>query len=704
MTLRNAIPRAVLTALALTVVAAPARGETFFIREFGQTGSGTGQFRSPEGITTTLSGEVLVTDGLRNRVLRFDAAGAFLGEFGQSGSGVGQFKFPTGIVEMPTGELLVTDATRERVLRFDAAGTFLGEFGQSGSGTGEFSVPFSVAATPSGEVLVADRGRDRVLRFDAGGTFLGEFGQSGSGVGQFTNPRGVAALPTGEILVADESRFRVMRFGAGGTFLDEFGQSGSGAGQFGSLFGIAATPSGEVLVADAVRDRVLRFDAGGTFLGEFGQSGSGVGQFDTPIGVATAETGMTSVTDAGRDRVLQFFDVRDFVAGTLDFSADGLMGRDDAEVGAGRILGQDLVLENGMGLDVAGELTIFNGGTLERDGGTLEVENLTLDGGRFLWSGDQEVGDELNIGGGSSLAVDDSRRLQVGGDVTIDSISNPFGVTENGTLSVLGTSFETPGDVTVFGELRLLGANAAVRAETISVEPGGLLAGRGAIETRELLDIAGVLAMTAGPTDVFGDVDITGTVAVGGNGTLTFFDDVNHDGTRFELASGSTAVFFGELTGSGDFQGSGSVEIFGDLRPGASPGIMEFGGDLMLGASSSTSIELFGTDLIDRLFVLGDASLGGTLDVRALDGFTLSPGDSFLFLSIDGLRTGTFLNAAEGDVVLSHGGVDLQLTYFGGDGNDLVLFAAIPEPSTLVLVGLAVPVLVLGRRVLRRRA
>jgi hypothetical protein len=72
--------------------------------------------------------------------------------------------------------------------------------------------------------------------------------------------------------------------------------------------------------------------------------------------------------------------------------------------------------------------------------------------------------------------------------------------------------------------------------------------------------------------------------------------------------------------------------------------------------------------------IAGDAALAGMLTVSLIDDFTLSRGDSFEIIDISGARSGIFSGLAEGDTVGNFGGLDLTITYAGGDGNDVTLF------------------------------
>ena len=78
---------------------------------------------------------------------------------------------------------------------------------------------------------------------------------------------------------------------------------------------------------------------------------------------------------------------------------------------------------------------------------------------------------------------------------------------------------------------------------------------------------------------------------------------------------------FGALSGNG-VGGAGTKFLEGDARPGASPGIMAFGGDVVMGPFSTTEIEIAGTTAgseYDQITVANNLTLDGTLAVSLLN-------------------------------------------------------------------------------------
>ena len=149
------------------------------------------------------------------------------------------------------------------------------------------------------------------------------------------------------------------------------------------------------------------------------------------------------------------------------------------------------------------------------------------------------------------------------------------------------------------------------------------------------LNNAGQMAFSGGNADIHGDVtNSTGAriVTSGAGSVTTFFDDVIHNGLEIFTGAGASTVVFGGLTGAGPFTGTGTVYFIGDLRPGASPANVSFGGNVVLGSFARTVIEIGGTisgAQHDRLTVAHTLSLGGVLEVQLINGFVPSIGQNF---------------------------------------------------------------------------
>jgi hypothetical protein len=138
----------------------------------------------------------------------------------------------------------------------------------------------------------------------------------------------------------------------------------------------------------------------------------------------------------------------------------------------------------------------------------------------------------------------------------------------------------------------------------------------------------------------------------------------------------STAVILGEFSGLGGFIGGGDMFALGDLRPGASPASVLMDGNVFLGSTTDTFIELSGLRIgeFDQMVVTGDLFLGGDLFVELLGDFALGYNMQFEIVDVRGVLSGQFTGTGEGDLVGNYGGHDLFVSYVGGDGNNVALF------------------------------
>ncbi len=181
------------------------------------------------------------------------------------------------------------------------------------------------------------------------------------------------------------------------------------------------------------------------------------------------------------------------------------------------------------------------------------------------------------------------------------------------------------------------------------------------------------------------------SIITGGAGITTFYDDVVHNGAEIRTNAGARTVFFGAQSGAGAFTGLGTVEYNGDARPGNSPALVYYEGDVEFSFTSRLHIELGGQfpgSGYDQLSVFGNVYLAGRLIV-SLDHFTPDFGDVFRIIDNRGVNPvmGTFQGLPEGSTFLVNG-VEMQITYMGGTGNDVELtLTAIPEPGTFLLLG-----------------
>ena len=108
----------------------------------GTPGSGPNQFNAPSGIVVADNGNIFVTDGhgdnTNNRVMQFSSDGAFIRSWGQTGYGPGEFRTLHAIAIDSRGRVFVADRSNNRIQIFDQDGNFLASWNQFGRPSGIF--------------------------------------------------------------------------------------------------------------------------------------------------------------------------------------------------------------------------------------------------------------------------------------------------------------------------------------------------------------------------------------------------------------------------------------------------------------------------------------------------------------------------------------------------------------------------------------
>ncbi|XAM00624.1 PEP-CTERM sorting domain-containing protein [Phycisphaeraceae bacterium D3-23] len=375
--------------------------------------------------------------------------------------------------------------------------------------------------------------------------------------------------------------------------------------------------------------------------------------------------------------------------------------------------------------------------TLSLNGGTITAENAVTVTDTGVLTGDGAVGGDVDNFG--TVLADN---LTVAGTLHNFNLIAGSGrinaeVTNDGRIEAIGTA-SAPAELRFDGEVRN--------------RPGtGLIVSRNStLRFNAGLTNHGALAVSFGTSDMFGDIDNTGSIVLSGGSNTTFYDDVTNNGGIVVAAAGnatSTAVFFGDVSGAGSITGGGNVFLHGDLRPGNSPAAVHHDAHLFLMATATTQIELGGTtpgSQHDQINNLKSTTLGGTLDIQLINGFDPAQGETFDIFNLatssgtfadillplldsglgwhlgklytDGelhvelagdLNQDGFVGAADLDLLLAHWGESaLAFDYAAGDASgdglvgqaDLAIVQAnfgagtpggnVPEPGSLALLAL----------------
>jgi len=112
------------------------------------------EFCGTTDIAFAPSGRIFISDGYANaRILEYNAKGKRVREWGEPGTGPGQFHLPHGIAIDAQNILYVADRENGRIQRFSLDGKYIGEWGDLGK-------TFSLKITPAGELWIGTQPRN----------------------------------------------------------------------------------------------------------------------------------------------------------------------------------------------------------------------------------------------------------------------------------------------------------------------------------------------------------------------------------------------------------------------------------------------------------------------------------------------------------------------------------------------------------------
>ncbi|HET6517815.1 MAG TPA: HYR domain-containing protein [Nitrosopumilaceae archaeon] len=271
--------------------------------QWGESGNRDGEFYNPQNIAIDSDGNVYVTDLGNRRVQQFDNNGVFLKSWGSSGSGAGQFNSISGIA-VDENSVYVVDNQLNKIQKFDLNGTFVTQWGTQGTSPGQFMYPNGITIGTNSTILVVDSGNNRIQQFTSDGEFMMTFGSSGSALDQFISPMGITTDADGNIYVSDPSSNRIKKFNSTGNFIEAFGPNSAGIPL--RPHGMQIDPKGNLYVADGDNNRILRLDPTGMTLTSFGTMGTNPGQFKIAKDVALDKSGYLFVVDSNGHRIQKF--------------------------------------------------------------------------------------------------------------------------------------------------------------------------------------------------------------------------------------------------------------------------------------------------------------------------------------------------------------------------------------------------------------
>lgn len=358
-------------------------------------------------------------------------------------------------------------------------------------------------------------------------------------------------------------------------------------------------------------------------------------------------------------------------------------------------------------------------GTLKASGGDLywNVPNGSGSGTLTAASGSNLViqGRFTGSGSGAVVGSDAGGTVYLGGDGTLAGVFRRLdltlagdynhpqtlaGVTTSGSASFTNGFANLMGANTLGGTTTISGSILYVNdGASLDVAAGGTLSGNGTVKRNTAnasSTIDGSVSVSSGTLE-FDPQRITnnGLLSAKSGATLNLGGVVTQNAGQIS-ADGTVAFVQGAMVNGGSIQGNGLItgnltNAGGILAPGHSAGTLTLNGNYVQGGAATYAEQIggTGTSLFDRFVVNGRASLGGSLDISLLNGFSTTVGDTFRILTATSGVTGTY-----------SGGYDPTAwrVVYGSTYVDLVNLRAVPEPAPFAALGLGALVLLRRRR------
>jgi autotransporter-associated beta strand protein len=559
----------------------------------------------------------------------------------------------------------------------EAAGTFTGFQPYAGQTTVGQSLTLSNATVPVSPVRVL-QGGSIIL---AGDTFVGDLGSSGGAIQQDFQPNNIA--------------IETLRFTGGQSDLLLAAKPLEPAHLFrseGATVHLNGSPGLRPMNPPAT-------DGGG----------SGV----TPWMVAPTTAGWTfaKYDRAGPNPGYRPMDLGTEYAAAFGAGPNVRLTSDATQSGA---TSADSLSLSGANLTLDGTLNLFSGGIL-MSGGSTEHASIRGTGGIGMTDGEAVVhvfkprpGDPPSGTFSIEVPIAASALTKAGDGDLVLTRRNTFsrGVFLNAgslTATAPGATGTGPLVFTPGARLRLDYASPAVSQDVVLNGPGfgfttldlrpGDVTFSGSISGDGRLFIRTGEGMPAGPL----------TVRLAGGGAATGAYELLMGATDLvisgDYASPDSTIFGGSRTyGTGTVRGElwNTRNTYSPGDAWGAPGRMTVG--TLSSYGGTFHVDIAGRDagtgydqliVLDRTFLRTDPYIDSVLELASVGGFAPSPGDQFMLIDdrFTGAVDGYFLGLPEG-AKLQAVGTTWQISYAGGDGNDVVA-TVVPEPVPAAMLGVA---------------
>jgi DNA-binding beta-propeller fold protein YncE len=171
-------------------------------------------FSQPSDVAWDRAGNIYVADGLgaNNRIAKFTKEGNFLKTFGHTGSGPGEFNKIRALVADAQGNLYAADSGNDRIQVLDGEGTFKSEIKNVGTPQ---ALCISGGATPylfssnSNDAESMEHGE--IYKLQLTGQIAGRFGKAGKMPREFGMVNSLDCRTGSDVLVGEVWNWRVQK-------------------------------------------------------------------------------------------------------------------------------------------------------------------------------------------------------------------------------------------------------------------------------------------------------------------------------------------------------------------------------------------------------------------------------------------------------------------------------------------------------------